>query len=92
MCVTFRYFLIGLSMINYSKRRTAKNHFRAEKDKIAPLTVGGQPYHQAVCRYQRVFVRLLSRFDTPPLTIALRIWHLVSEPALPHAGKAGSSW
>ena len=40
MCVTFRYVLIGLSMMNYFKLRTAKKHFfHPTKYKIAPLTV-----------------------------------------------------
>ena len=40
MCVTFRYVLIGVSMMDYFKLRTAKNHFfRPEKYKLAPLTV-----------------------------------------------------
>ena len=39
ICVTFRYLLIGLSMMNYFKRRTAKNRFRPEKYKLAPLPV-----------------------------------------------------
>ena len=50
MCVTFRYVLIGLSMMNYFKLRTAKKHFfHPTKYKIAPLTVKAYQVLLSVC-------------------------------------------